>query len=162
MKKKKSFRKGFIIVKFNDQDQITIGRTYYNTIRIKDISVSRNHCTLTKKEGRVFIEDKGSKFGTLLYLSKPAVLSNFSETLSLSSGKTVFYCSLSKSWNLFANLCSTWCCKYKNEEEFVLTVTKEDDGITNKTREIGLNDSYEDYVIYLETIIKNNNSSFII
>lgn len=130
-----------------------------NIIRIKDISVSRYHCTLTKKQGKIFVEDNGSKFGTLLYVNKPLLLMNLNETLRLSSGKSVFYMTLIKNWNLFSGLCNTWCCKYKNEEEFILNLDKEELQIN---KEICVNDSYEDYVIYLETIIKNNNNSFIV
>lgn len=114
---------------------------------------------MKKKEGKIYVEDNGSKFGTLLYVNKPLLMMNLNETLRLSSGKSVFNFSLVKNWNIFSGICNTWCCKYKNEDEFILNLEKEEIQ-TNKDNCV--NDSYEDYVIYLETIIKNNNNSFIV
>lgn len=34
---------------------------------LKDISVSRNHCSLVYKHNKLFIQDRKSKFGTLIY-----------------------------------------------------------------------------------------------
>lgn len=43
-----------------------IGRREDNDIILKDISVSRLHAILFVSEGRIFIKDNASKFGTLL------------------------------------------------------------------------------------------------
>ena len=130
-----------------------------NSIRIKDISVSRNHCVIKKKDGKLYIEDKGSKFGTLSYLRKPLLLKDLEQVVKLSSGRTVIEFWLSRSWSLFHNLCST-CC-FKNEEELFLDC-KEDDNLKSKTKVITSNDSFDDYVIYLQNIIENKDNSFII
>ena len=45
---------------------IKIGRGKENEIRINDISVSRQHCTLIVREGKAYLQDNGSKFGTLI------------------------------------------------------------------------------------------------
>jgi len=37
---------------------------------MKDISVSRNHCSLIYLHGKVFIKDNKSKFGTLIKIDK--------------------------------------------------------------------------------------------
>ena len=61
--KKKTFRKGIIIFKINDEndsdDIITVGRSQNNKIKLKDISVSRNHCNFVKKKNKLYIVDKG-------------------------------------------------------------------------------------------------------
>ena len=43
-----------------------IGRKASNDITLKDISISRLHCFLYIKKGRVFLVDNYSKFGTLI------------------------------------------------------------------------------------------------
>ncbi|MDY7035011.1 MAG: FHA domain-containing protein [Thermodesulfobacteriota bacterium] len=45
-------------------DIIFIGRTSANDIHIKDMTVSRRHAKISKKEGRLFIEDLQSHNGT--------------------------------------------------------------------------------------------------
>ena len=47
-------------------DEITIGRNSNSNVVMKEISVSRNHCSLVYKGKKLFIKDKGSKFGTLI------------------------------------------------------------------------------------------------
>ena len=70
--KKKTFRRGLIIFKMNEEnDEITVGRTQSNKIKLKDISVSRNHCSIIKKNNKLYVLDKGSKFGTLIYMNNP-------------------------------------------------------------------------------------------
>ncbi len=72
--KKKILRKGIIIINIKDDQMISAGRSQNNIIKLKDISVSRTHCIFYKKENKIFIMDKGSKFGTLLYLKVPFTL----------------------------------------------------------------------------------------
>lgn len=69
--KKKILRKGIIVINIKEEELITVGRSQNNKIKLKDISVSRNHCVFFKKENKIFIKDKGSKFGTLVYLNEP-------------------------------------------------------------------------------------------
>ena len=47
-------------------EEITIGRNSNSNVVMKEISVSRSHCTLVYKNRNLFIKDKGSKFGTLI------------------------------------------------------------------------------------------------
>jgi hypothetical protein len=177
--KKRSFRKGFMVVKVSDDSDITIGRTQTNTIKLKDISVSRVHCQFTKKGNKIFVSDKGSKFGTLLYLSKPFHLSNnpslkneeiYSDSsVSLICGKNLFNLKLSTNWSFFSHFFnSTFCCKCKstNDDEFVLNFDDQHENEITKIKDYNNfhDDSYCDYVLNLETIIRNsesNNNSFI-
>ena len=176
--KKKSFRKGFMVVKVSDDSEISIGRTQTNTIKLKDISVSRVHCIFTKKGNKIFVSDKGSKFGTLLYLTKPYTITNntyvkndksfIDSSVSLISGKNLFNFKLTQNWNFFSNFfSSTFCCKCKstNDDEFVLNFDDLQENELTKIKDYNnFKDSYCDYVLNLETIIKNsdsNNNSFI-
>jgi pSer/pThr/pTyr-binding forkhead associated (FHA) protein len=49
-----------------DVKHYRIGRGQDCDIKITDISVSRNHCKINFRNGNFFLEDTGSKFGTLL------------------------------------------------------------------------------------------------
>ncbi len=64
-----------ILLKFNDKllktvetdkDVITIGRNETNDIQIDNLSVSKHHAKIFKKEERFFIEDLKSTNGTYL------------------------------------------------------------------------------------------------
>ena len=79
--KKKTNRKGILVIKINDnvdEDIITLGRSQNNNIKLKDISVSRNHCNIIKRKNNLFVVDKGSKFGSLLYINNPLNIKLFS------------------------------------------------------------------------------------
>jgi len=176
--KKKTSRKGIIIVKITEDENITIGRNQTNIIKLKDISVSRSHCYIFKKDNRVYICDKGSKFGTLLYLNRPFTVTNnnnlkktiksnnnnfIDNQINLISGKHYFSFRLTSNWTLFGSLFrNTFCCKCKNaDEDFVLNLEDSYQDINNsKENEMNhFNDSYIDYFMNLDTIIKNNESS---
>jgi hypothetical protein len=169
--KKKSFRRGIIVFRLNDNEEVTLGRTQSNTIKLKDISVSRLHCYFIKKGNNLYIADKGSKFGTLLYLNKPFMLS-YSPTVdlysnssvNLVSGKNHFSLKVVSQWSFFGNLFSqALCCRYRANDDEIVIGDVEDD-VTKGKEYNYLNDSYCDYVINMEKIIKNNdcnNNSFI-
>lgn len=138
--KKKTVRKGIIVVRVEEEEDISIGRTQTNSIKLKDISVSRNHCNIIKKDNKMFICDKGSKFGTLIYLNRPYVIcpkgssvSNnkfleesdvlYGSNLNLVAGKNLINFQTSRKWSLFSNIISTaMCCNYKkeNQNEYIL------------------------------------------
>ena len=111
--KKKTFRKGIIIFKINDDndddDIITVGRSQNNKIKLKDISVSRNHCNFLKKKNKLYIVDKGSKFGTLIYLNTPLHLTPDCPEGTLISGKHLFSVNLQRKQNFLAKI-FPFCC----------------------------------------------------
>jgi hypothetical protein len=176
--KRKTFRKGIIIVKLIDNENITIGRNQNNIIKLKDISVSRSHCYVFKKDNKIFVADKSSKFGTLLYLNKPFTITyNKNDVLkrpnnkktntfidnhvNLISGKNFFNFKLERTWSLFGSLFSnTFCCKYKtsSNEDFVFNLDSLRDDKEKKFNNEYLNDSYNDYIMCLDTIIKSSDS----
>ena len=61
----------FFLNKAND---FKIGRSVDTDMKIADISVSRLHSYVRIKNGRLFIEDNGSKFGTLVKIKEPLEL----------------------------------------------------------------------------------------
>lgn len=172
--KKKTFRKGIIIVKITENENITIGRNQNNIIKLKDISVSRSHCYVYKKDNRLYLKDKHSKFGTLLYLNKPFTVTFnknytqkrnyknknncfFDSQVNLIAGKNYISFKLETTWSLFGNLFSnTFCCKYKSSsnEDFVFNLDSLRDDIDKNNNEY-LNDSYNDNCMFLDTIIKH-------
>jgi hypothetical protein len=184
--KKKSIRKGFIIVDLNNEESlangncITIGRTQTNTIKLKDISVSRMHCYFSRENGKFFINDKGSKFGTLVHVKNSQILDKKNSNRTFIAGKHLISVNLLKSkWSMFTSLFSFTdnCCKCKSvdDDEIIFNEKtmneKNNDLEVFETCEKGLgklkeplNDSCSDYVINLKSIIKHNencNDSFI-
>ena len=59
--------KTFYVAKLNDEE-ITIGRKFYNDIIDNDVSISREHAVLKFKKfnGNLLLENKNGKFGTLV------------------------------------------------------------------------------------------------
>lgn len=47
-------------------DRFSVGRSVDVDMKIADISVSRTHSFFTVKDGHLYVEDNGSKFGTLI------------------------------------------------------------------------------------------------
>ena len=39
----------------SDEDVITLGRSQNNRVKLKDISVSRNHCNIIKRKNQLYI-----------------------------------------------------------------------------------------------------------
>ena len=162
--KKKTFRKGLIIFKINeDYDEIPIGRTQSNRIKLKDISVSRIHCNLIRKNNKLYIIDKGSKFGTLIYLKKSInmnILNINKKTENLISGRHSFSFYFQQKFNIFEKFFSLniQCCnynKYNHENEVDVENLKENisEHLLLNEQNKNLDESYADYILDLENII---------
>lgn len=55
------------LIRPNDKkDNFKLGRGHESDLRINDISVSRCHAIIKFKDGRFYLEDNLSKFGTLV------------------------------------------------------------------------------------------------
>ena len=170
--KKKTFRKGIIIFKINDEndddDIITVGRSQNNKIKLKDISVSRNHCNFLKKKNKLYIVDKGSKFGTLIYLNSPLGLTPESTEGTLISGKHLFSVSLQKKQNFLAKIFPFCCWECNNQinpkadvdvlgdKNSFVSEEEDDDNNSNNNNFSGndnynfiIDELYQDYVLDL-------------
>ena len=64
------------VLTISENEVVRIGRGHEAEIRVTDISVSRLHAKISKNaDGEYFVEDNNSKFGTLIQVRKPIVLS---------------------------------------------------------------------------------------
>lgn len=112
--KKKIFRKGILIFKINEdaeEEVISVGRSQTNKIKLKDISVSRYHCNFVKRKNKLLIVDRGSKFGTLIYLNHPLVIDQNNKEGTLISGRHWFSINLQQKNNFFSKIFSIKCCE---------------------------------------------------
>lgn len=181
-----STRKGIIVISFDNDNEMLIGRNQNNDIVLKDISVSRNHCALIKKQvinknnnanintsnNGLYIVDKRSKFGTMLYLKNDINLNWNNNDLNLCSGKHFFNISLKRSWSWFTNLFQISCCRCHQsvDSEYVVGVdisnmhtnnnkciTEQIDNkhIEGRIIDKDAYDSYEDYVMDINDMINS-------
>jgi hypothetical protein len=83
-----------------EEGSVGIGRSHSAQVRVEDISVSRAHARLKVRNNGVFISDTNSKFGTLVQVTKPIVLTSNSE-LTLKAGKTLLSLAVKRQWRFF-------------------------------------------------------------
>lgn len=57
-------------------DEFKVGRSVDTDMKIADISVSRTHSFIKIRDGKIVVEDNGSKFGTLVKIQRPVDLLN--------------------------------------------------------------------------------------
>ena len=62
------------VINFAHRDSVKLGRGHESDIRVTDISVSRIHATIIHYNGKFYLKDENSKFGTLISLVKPRKL----------------------------------------------------------------------------------------
>jgi hypothetical protein len=63
------------VINMQDRQFIRVGRGHDADIRVTDISVSRFHAKINMTEdGKFFVQDNRSKFGTLVQIRKPFML----------------------------------------------------------------------------------------
>ena len=180
---RKISRFGYLMFKVEDNKELNLGRKKNNTIKLKDISISRSHCLITKKGDNLMIKDLGSKFGTMRYIKDYCDL-QLKQQIFLSSGKHEFEFTLDKTWKLnwFSGLLDFWCCTCKqpldeNAEIIMVNDTKTNskkildeeishDELSDKNLNKKINyfnkfkddDSYNDYIIKLDNILGLDNS----
>lgn len=80
------------VMSFKIKNFLIIGRANNSDIRLSDISVSRNHSVISFDNGEFYIDDIGSKFGTLLLIQNNILFLPYKE-ISIQTGKChlVFY-----------------------------------------------------------------------
>ena len=74
------------VMSFKTKDYLTIGRNNNSDIRLGDVSVSRYHSKISYFEGNFYIEDYGSKFGTLLLIQNNILFLPYKK-ISIQTGK---------------------------------------------------------------------------
>lgn len=75
-------------------DEFKVGRSVETDMKIADISVSRTHSFFKISNGKLYVEDNGSKFGTLVKIQRPLPVLNFdgtSKSTLIQVGRTLLY-----------------------------------------------------------------------
>ena len=169
---------GYLMFKIDDDLELSLGRKKNNHIKLKDISVSRNHCVIKKIGDNLLMKDLGSKFGTMKYINNYLEI-NFNENTKLLTGKHELEFSLVKSFNLFglSNIFKMSCCSCNqpngdpaeliiyNEDNYDKdSIAKINEDLKNKNlkkynyyNKFKDYDSYNDYIIKLDNIIGLDN-----
>jgi hypothetical protein len=96
---------GVHIVAIDDGKTISIGRAQEADFRITDISVSRNHASLSFVDEKFVISDKKSKFGTLIKMKKVVTLQG-GHNFAIQVGRTLFHVKVEKKINLQKCCCN--------------------------------------------------------
>ena len=94
------------ILTLDKNQSIQMGRGQDTDIKITDISVSRNHCKITRLDKDFYIEDLKSKFGTLAKVKKSFVLKP-GVRLAIQVTRTVFKLNYKVPWTA-KDICR--CC----------------------------------------------------
>ena len=175
-------RFGYLMFKIEDNMELSLGRKKNNHIKLKDISVSRNHCLLMKEGDNLLMKDLGSKFGTMKYIKNDLEINlNEDDNTKLLSGKHELEFSLVKSWSFLgiSNIFKYTCCSCNQpiNEQSELIIYGEDNIDKDNDMKISNEelknkmltkynyyskfkdyDSYNDYIIKIDNIIGLDNS----
>ena len=175
---------GYLIFNIEENSEMKVGRNQNNEIVLKDISISRFHCVLKRENNLLKIKDTKSKFGTLSYVKNTKQIELEQSSLTLISGKHQFIFNLKleqKMFGFLSNIFGNGCCACKKKEKSELIMdnsfNKKQIEIKDiKSNNVSLveynwdeandyykkfkdNDSYNDYVINMESIIGVNDIS---
>ena len=173
---------GYLMFKIEDDMELSLGRKKNNHIKLKDISVSRNHCVIMKKDDNLLMKDLGSKFGTMKYINNYLEI-NFNENTKLLTGKHELEFALVKSWSFFgiSDLFKFSCCSCNQQNNDQAELIIYNDENIDKDSDIKMSnedlnnkiikkynyyskfkdyDSYNDYIIKLDNIIGVDNDDF--
>ena len=166
--KKKTSRKGILIIKVNDdydEDVITLGRSQNNRVKLKDISVSRSHCNIIKRKNQLFIVDKGSKFGSLIYINNPLSINMKNNEETIISGKHWFSIKLEEESDFFSKLFSSAkCCQCSEINKNIdIDIEHLDDIVDKKPEKVYGNIKNNNFMKDLEgQILDNSYQDFIL
>ena len=75
------------LISFDNKDSVHIGRANECELSIAELSVSRFHCILHKRDGEIYLEDNTSKFGTLVLVQNNNMIINNNMPLNLQINK---------------------------------------------------------------------------
>jgi hypothetical protein len=97
------------LIKFLDTQSVVVGRSSDCDVKLTDdISVSRTHASITRVDKGFFLQDCNSKFGTLVFSSKPLVLA-YGDSAAIQVNRTVVLFHNPDVWS-FKRLCRQLCC----------------------------------------------------
>lgn len=92
------------IISFDNRKRVSLGRAGESDINIPDLSVSRFHSFLFIERNRIFLEDGGSKFGSLVLIQNPNLKLNSGESLKIQFKRCYFNIKIKKKFSFFS------CC----------------------------------------------------
>ena len=96
----------------NNNKLLSIGRGNDCNLILSDASISRNHCALRFNNKKVFLEDCGSKFGTLILYHEEKIKLVDELQLYLQIGRSFIKCKVKKSYSFFG------CCNISETKNF--------------------------------------------
>lgn len=97
--KDKTSQKGLHVIHMGSKSCVKVGRAQDCELRITDISVSRNHAKINYIGGNFYLEDSGSKFGTLIQIKRP-VLFEENKDVKVQSGRSLINYSIKLPWTI--------------------------------------------------------------
>ena len=172
------FHIGYLVIKLDEDIPLTIGRKKDNQITFNEVSISRNHCEIIKKDKDIFIKDLGSKYGTFKYIKEEQEI-NIGDSITLISGNFKFDFNLTKKQSLFdldlifnnlykSIINSSCCCSNYLKDKGDVPILQNDDQInpqlnsnicilekdskTEYDKRFRDFDSYNDYIINMDEI----------
>ena len=92
--------KAIHVIVFTVKPDFYIGRRISNDITISDISVSRKQAAITLKNGKVYVEDCDSKFGTFVKVNSTIPVPS-SYKLPIQIEKKIFFFQLKNRYSCF-------------------------------------------------------------
>ena len=110
---------GVHLLRLNYKPHITVGRGSTNDIRMNDISVSRSHAQFKLTNNGLFVEDRGSKFGSLVMVQKKFPILKETNDLYLQVGRSVLHCHVKANWKYVMRVSA-----YKEEPAVVGTINR--------------------------------------
>lgn len=96
---KRDTSRGLHVVSLTEGSCFRIGRGHDSDIRVADISVSRLHAVIKLTQGEFYLEDKNSKFGTLVQVRQPLVLT-LGLSVSVQVSRSVVTLKVKRPWGL--------------------------------------------------------------
>jgi hypothetical protein len=113
LSREKNVSRGIHIINMSGTQEIKMGRGSDSDVRIQDISVSRSHAQITLHKSNFYLDDKGSKFGTLvLAKNRIEVAADKLNKIAMQVNRTVFTFYVKK-----ANSFSFGCCSAKAKRQ---------------------------------------------
>ena len=64
----------YCLIKMSFKKTLRIGRSNISYVKLTDASVSRNHALIKFQDQQFLLEDNQSKFGTVLLIKKPIII----------------------------------------------------------------------------------------
>lgn len=113
-KLKKSVLKGVILIGIQNKSEVLIGRTNKNMVKFKEVSVSREHCSLLIKNNDIFIKNFNSKYGTLVYSYDPVELYDSNDKAEFFIKNYIIQIGIEKTFSIYNFV---FCCQAKEENE---------------------------------------------